>query len=106
MATSRQQNPLWNEIPAGTGKVYEWDAASLYIREPPYFDAAMAARRRAAMSRGARALAIFGDSITTDHISPAGAIKPYVAGRRLSAATAVSRSTTSTVTARAAATTR
>ena len=55
--------------------VYEWDPASLYIREPPYFDPSMAARPSAEVS-GARALAIFGDSITTDHISPAGAIKP------------------------------
>ena len=68
------QSPLWNEIPAGTGEVYEWDPASLYIREPPYFDASMAAHPSGDVS-GARALAIFGDSITTDHISPAGAIK-------------------------------
>ena len=69
------QNPLWNEIPAGTGLIYEWDPASLYIREPPYFAASMVAHPSAEVS-GARALAIFGDSITTDHISPAGAIKP------------------------------
>ena len=69
------QNPLWNEIPAGTGRLYEWQPGSLYIREPPYFDAAMAAAPSAEFS-GARALAIFDDSITTDHISPAGAIKP------------------------------
>lgn len=70
-----RQNPLWNEIPAGTGQVYEWDSASLYIREPPYFDPSMAAYPPGGIS-SARALAIFGDSITTDHISPAGAIKP------------------------------
>lgn len=69
------QNPLWNQIPAGAGKAYEWDAASLYIREPPYFDASMAAYPAGGIA-DARALAIFGDSITTDHISPAGAIKP------------------------------
>jgi aconitate hydratase len=68
------QNPLWNEIPAGTGHVYAWDPESLYIREPPYFDASMAGPASVALS-GARALAIFDDSITTDHISPAGAIK-------------------------------
>ena len=68
------QNPAWNQIPAGTGHLYEWDPASLYIREPPYFDASMAAASSAGFS-GARALAIFDDSITTDHISPAGAIK-------------------------------
>jgi aconitate hydratase len=68
------QNPLWNEIPARTGLLYEWDPGSLYIREPPYFDPAMAAAPSCEFS-GARALAIFDDSITTDHISPAGAIK-------------------------------
>jgi aconitate hydratase len=70
-----RENPLWNQIPAGTGHVYEWDPGSLYIREPPYFDASMAAALSTDIS-GARALAIFGDSITTDHISPAGAIHP------------------------------
>jgi aconitate hydratase len=68
------QNPMWNEIPAGTGHLYDWDPASLYIREPPYFDQSMAAVPEAGFS-GARALAIFDNSITTDHISPAGAIK-------------------------------
>jgi aconitate hydratase len=77
------QNPLWNEIPAGTGHIYEWNPASLYIREPPYFDAAMTGNAAGDIS-GARPLAIFGDSITTDHISPAGAIKPASpAGRYL-----------------------
>jgi aconitate hydratase len=68
------QNPLWNEIPAGTGHVYQWDPESIYIREPPYFEPSMSAPPSHALS-GARALAIFDDSITTDHISPAGAIK-------------------------------
>jgi aconitate hydratase len=70
-----RQNPLWNQIPAGTGQVYEWDPASLYIREPPYFDASMTGNPSGQLS-DACALAIFGDSITTDHISPAGAIQP------------------------------
>ena len=69
------QNPLWNEIPSTAEQLYAWDAGSLYIREPPYFDASLAAPASADVS-GARSLAIFGDSITTDHISPAGAIKP------------------------------
>ena len=69
-----EQNPRWNQIPAGTGHLYEWDPDSLYIREPPYFDEAMLAVPSAEFS-GARALGIFDDSITTDHISPAGAIK-------------------------------
>jgi len=54
------QNPLWNLIPAGTGHDYEWDPASLYIREPPYFEPSMAAAPPDGIS-GARALAIFGD---------------------------------------------
>jgi aconitate hydratase len=70
-----RQNPLWNQIPAGAGLVYEWDPASLYIREPPYFDPSMAPPPFGNIV-GARALALFGDSITTDHISPAGAIQP------------------------------
>jgi aconitate hydratase len=68
-------SPLWNQIPAGSGLIYEWDAASTYIREPPYFDPNMTAGPAGDL-HGAHALAIFGDSITTDHISPAGAIKP------------------------------
>jgi aconitate hydratase len=79
-----KQNPLWNEISAGAGEAYDWNSPSLYIREPPYFDASMTGNSAAAIA-GARALAIFGDSITTDHISPAGAIKPTSpAGRYLS----------------------
>ncbi|HEY8923219.1 MAG TPA: aconitate hydratase [Polyangia bacterium] len=70
-----RQNPLWNEIPVATGQLYEWDPASTYIRRPPYFEPSMAEMPLLDF-RGARALAIFGDSITTDHISPAGAIRP------------------------------
>jgi len=69
-----RQNLLWNQIPVGTGHLYEWDPASLYIREPPYFDSSMAEPLAVEFS-GGRALAIFDDSITTDHISPAGAIR-------------------------------
>ncbi len=77
------QNPLWNQISAGTGKVYKWDPSSMYIREPPYFDASMTTYPSGDIC-GAWPLAIFGDSITTDHISPAGAIKPTSpAGRYL-----------------------
>jgi aconitate hydratase len=69
------QNPTWTSIEAPTGLVYQWDPASTYIQEPPYF--AELGREVAVKDiRGARPLAIFGDSITTDHISPAGAIKP------------------------------
>ena len=71
-----EQNPLWNEIPTSEGAVYEWDRNSTYIQEPPYFDDFSMDTGAFADIRGARALAIFGDSVTTDHISPAGSIKP------------------------------
>jgi len=70
------QNPLWNDIPATTGLVYQWDEQSTYIQEPPFFERFSLEPGRFADVRGARPLAIFGDSVTTDHISPAGAIKP------------------------------
>jgi aconitate hydratase len=66
----------WTEIPAGTGLVYAWNPESTYIREAPYFEGFQAQPSRRTDVRGARALAIFGDSVTTDHISPAGSIKP------------------------------
>ena len=69
------QNPLWNEIPTTTGNVYAWDPESTYIREPPYFENFSNEVGTWLDVRGARPLAIFGDSVTTDHISPAGAIK-------------------------------
>jgi len=71
-----EQNPLWNEIPSSTGEVYQWDPQSTYIQEPPYFEKFSREADRFCDIRGARPLAIFGDSVTTDHISPAGAIKP------------------------------
>lgn len=70
------QNPLWAEVPSSTGKVYEWDPSSTYIQEPPYFDNFEMESGTASNIIGARPLVIFGDSVTTDHISPAGAIKP------------------------------
>lgn len=71
-----EQNPLWNEIPSTTGLVYVWDAGSTYIQEPPYFEKFGMDADKFSEIKGARPLAIFGDSVTTDHISPAGAIKP------------------------------
>jgi aconitate hydratase len=69
------QNPKWNEIPASVGNIYEWNRKSTYIQEPPFFENfSMQAGSIAGIS-GARALGIFGDSVTTDHISPAGSIK-------------------------------
>ena len=69
------QNPKWDEIPASTGDIYQWDEKSDYIHEPPFFQNFSMEPGHIAEIRGARALGIFGDSITTDHISPAGAIK-------------------------------
>jgi aconitate hydratase len=71
-----EQNPLWAEVPSRTGKVYEWEADSTYIQEPPYFEQFGMAAGTAEDIKNARPLALFGDSVTTDHISPAGAIKP------------------------------
>src|SRR6266700_213318 len=70
-----EQNPLWNEIPTSMGQVYEWDSESTYIQEPPYFEGFSSELGTWSNVQGARPLAIFGDSVTTDHISPAGAIK-------------------------------
>jgi aconitate hydratase len=69
------QNPKWNEIPSSTGNVYAFDAKSTYIQEPPFFTNFALTPGSIAEIKGARALGIFGDSVTTDHISPAGAIK-------------------------------
>ncbi len=69
------QNPKWNEIPSSAGNVYEWDRKSTYIQEPPFFENFSMQPGEIREIKGARALAIFGDSVTTDHISPAGSIK-------------------------------
>src|SRR5205809_312187 len=70
------QNPKWNEIPSSTGEIYEWDEKSDYIHKPPFFEKFSMSVGRIEEVRDARPLGIFGDSVTTDHISPAGAIKP------------------------------
>ncbi|TNC99443.1 MAG: aconitate hydratase 1 [Gallionellaceae bacterium] len=64
--------PLWNAIQAPTGNLYQWDD-STYIARPPFFDAATP---KIGDIKNAKALAVFGDSVTTDHISPAGSFKP------------------------------
>ncbi|MGH8719711.1 MAG: aconitate hydratase, partial [Burkholderiales bacterium] len=69
-------NPLWNEIPSSTGAVYQWEESSTYIQEPPFFAQFGGELASAGDIKSARALGIFGDSVTTDHISPAGSIKP------------------------------
>lgn len=70
-----EQNPLWNDIESSVGKVYEWDPSSSYIQEPPFFEEFSMETGSFSDFHNAKALAIFGDSVTTDHISPAGAIK-------------------------------
>jgi aconitate hydratase len=67
-------NPMWKAIAGGTGQVYAWPT-STYIAQPPFFDRFTMQLASATSIRGARALGIFGDSVTTDHISPAGSIK-------------------------------
>jgi aconitate hydratase len=68
--------PMWNEIEGSTGDLYDWDEQSTYIQEPPFFANFSLEPKPKGDIKGARPLAIFGDSVTTDHISPAGAIKP------------------------------
>ena len=69
------QNPKWNEISSSVGHAYEWDEASTYIQEPPFFEGFGMEAGAIDEIVGARPLGLFGDSVTTDHISPAGAIK-------------------------------
>ncbi len=77
----------WDALLAGDGLLYPWDAASTYIRRPPYLDGVPAMAPPPADLVGLRPLAILGDSITTDHITPSGAIGPdSAAGRFLIAA--------------------
>ena len=78
--------PLWNAIPSTPGNLYKWDD-STYIAQPPFFDGFSMQTGSIHEICNARALGIFGDSVTTDHISPAGSFKPttpagkYLAGR-------------------------
>jgi aconitate hydratase len=66
----------WKRLPSPTGNLYEWDAASTYVQEPPFFMDLGAEPDAVQDIEGARVLALVGDSITTDHISPAGSIAP------------------------------
>ncbi len=76
-----EENPRWNELAAPGGELFRWDARSTYVQEPPYF---MTPAHPVGDLKGARALAILGDSVTTDHISPAASITPDTpAGRWL-----------------------
>ena len=65
----------WKSIPTPIGNVFEWDEKSTYVRKPPYFDGMTVATTPVSDISGARVLALLGDSVTTDHISPAGSIK-------------------------------
>ena len=69
------QNPLWEAISSSTGAVYQWERNSTYIQEPPFFSNFTGKPGTISDLVNARPLAIFGDSVTTDHISPAGSIK-------------------------------
>jgi aconitate hydratase len=69
-----KDNPLWDQVPKATGQVYNWPK-STYIAEPPFFEGFGMSAGRAHDVKGARVIGIFGDSVTTDHISPAGSIK-------------------------------
>ena len=68
-------SPDWRSIEAGSGRTHAWDLDSTYVRRPPYFDAMAPDPASVEDLIGARPLAVFGDSITTDHISPAGAFR-------------------------------
>ncbi|HEY7144545.1 MAG TPA: aconitate hydratase AcnA [Streptosporangiaceae bacterium] len=65
----------WHELDVPPGEVFAWDPGSTYVRRPPYFEGMPAEPEPVTDIRGARVLALLGDSVTTDHISPAGAIK-------------------------------
>jgi aconitate hydratase len=81
-ANIAKENQMWNEIETATGDVYQWDANSTYIQEPPFLAGFGLEKGAVSDIRGARVLAVFGETVTTDHISPAGAIKPESAAGR------------------------
>ncbi|WP_127588903.1 aconitate hydratase AcnA [Paenibacillus koleovorans] len=76
------QNERWNQIPVPKGELYEWDSNSTYIQEPPFFQGLGLEVGNIEEVHGAKALALMGDSVTTDHISPAGNIKTDSPGGR------------------------
>lgn len=80
-----QGDDRWRSLPTPEGETFEWDVDSTYVRKPPYFDGMGTEPAPVEDISGARVLALLGDSVTTDHISPAGAIKPdSPAGKYLS----------------------
>jgi aconitate hydratase len=74
-ATVFEGDHRWKSLDTPTGKTFEWDPQSTYVRKPPYFEGMPAQPEAVKDISGARVLAILGDSVTTDHISPAGNIK-------------------------------
>ncbi|MFE6994799.1 aconitate hydratase [Microbacterium sp. NPDC057659] len=75
-ATVFDGDERWTSLPTPTGPIFEWDDDSTYVRKAPYFDGMTMELTPVADITGARVMAALGDSVTTDHISPAGAIKP------------------------------
>jgi len=69
-------NEQWNRIKFASGDTYAWDSSSTYIQDPPFFEGLSKEAQPVRAIEGARVLVMVGDSVTTDHISPAGAIKP------------------------------
>jgi aconitate hydratase len=69
-------DPAWRELPIPEGDLFAWDPRSTYVRQPPYFERMSREPGDVEDIAGARCLVMVGDSVTTDHISPAGAIKP------------------------------
>ncbi len=69
-----ESNDRWNKLPVTGGELYSWDDSSTYIQEPPFLTDVSPAQKTIQPIKGARCLALLGDSITTDHISPAGSI--------------------------------
>ena len=75
-ATVFDGDERWTSLPTPTGPIFDWDPDSTYVRKPPYFDGMTMELTPVVDIQGARVLATLGDSVTTDHISPAGNIKP------------------------------
>ncbi|HOM16914.1 MAG TPA: aconitate hydratase AcnA, partial [Thermoguttaceae bacterium] len=75
-ARLQEASPLWNTLPTPEGALYAWDPASTYIQQPPFLENLTLAPPGFQPIRKARILALLGDSVTTDHISPAGSIPP------------------------------
>jgi aconitate hydratase len=75
-------NETWNQVYAPLGQLYAWEASSSYIKEPPFFQGLTSLLEPPSEIHGARVLAYLGDSVTTDHISPAGSIAPNSAAGR------------------------